>query len=350
MGATHGSKMSPKQWMIKVADAELAQGTMHKWDWGEGTLMYGLLRAWESTGEERYLEYAKQWLDYHIAKGFVVDHGDRCCPGIAALMMYELTDDEKYMIAAEQISKFLFEHAGETDGEAHMVWSRFWADDLFMTCPFLARMGNITGDGNYHEAAVSQIILYTKKLRDKSTGLFYHAWYPQDQSKSHLYRTWHPERGKTSPCFWGRGNGWIVMAVAEVLSILPENTSRREELKEILEAQLRPVARLQDKSGMWHTVLDREDTYLETSATAMITYGMAKAMKQGLVERKYWDNVKRGWDALTGKVSEEDRVTGVSGGTGPGNCEHYQGIAVGVITWGTGSFLLAASELIDGEA
>ena len=281
MGANQDTKMDPRQWMIKVADAELRQGTMHRWDWGEGTLMYGLLRAWQRTADDRYLEYVKRWLDDHIARWFVVEHGDRCTPGIAALIVYETTHDEKYMRAAEQISGFLFEHAGETDGEPHMVWSRYWVDDVFMTCPFLARMGNITGDEKYHEAAVSQLLMYTRRLRDEEIGLFYHVWYPEDESTRHLYRRWHPDRGKTSPCFWGRGNGWIAMGVTEVLSILPEDIAQREELKQILEVLFKPIARLQDETGMWHTVLDREDTYLEASATAMNVYGMTKAMKEG---------------------------------------------------------------------
>lgn len=329
--AFHSSKMSPEKWMISVADAELAQGITRQWNWGEGTLMYAIMRTWAHTENKRYFNYVKRWLDHHIEKGFVVEHGDRCTPGIADLIIYEVSREKRYMKAAEQICHFLFKHAGEVRGERHMVWSRFWVDDIFMICPFLAKMGKITGDDKYYEAAIHQIILYAERLQDRDTELFYHAWFP--------------DQDKTSPCFWGRGNGWALMAATEVLSIVPEDYPRRERMKEILTAHAKALARLQDKSGMWHTVLDREDTYLETSATAMFTYGMAKALREGMIEDRHWNNVKKGWKAITGMVSKNGMVRGVSLGTPPGNWEHYNRVPVGVTTWGTGAFLLAASEL-----
>jgi rhamnogalacturonyl hydrolase YesR len=97
--------------------------------------------------------------------------------------------------------------------------------------------------------------------------------------------------------------------------------------------------------GLWHTVLDRPESYFETSATAMIVYALIDGHRLGLVSAEEIRAAAAAWLALAMEVDENGRVVNVSGGTGPADYEQYAEKIRGTFTWGTGAFLLAASAL-----
>jgi unsaturated rhamnogalacturonyl hydrolase len=109
------------------------------------------------------------------------------------------------------------------------------------------------------------------------------------------------------------------------------------------EEQLAGLAALQDKDGgLWHTVLDQPDTYLEGSASSMFLYGMAECRNRKLLDMPYFETMRRAWLGLAKTIQPDGRVGGVSAGTGPSGKAGYVGREVGTYTWGTGAFLLAA--------
>ncbi|MBC8373104.1 MAG: glycoside hydrolase family 88 protein, partial [Planctomycetes bacterium] len=92
----------------------------------------------------------------------------------------------------------------------------------------------------------------------------------------------------------------------------------------------------------WHTVLDQPDTYLETSASAMILFALAECRNRKLIDVPYLDAMRRAWAGLSTQVDPSGRVVGVSAGTGPSGKAGYVARKAGTYTWGTGAFLHAA--------
>src|SRR4030095_2608174 len=84
-----------------------------------------------------------------------------------------------------------------------------WLDDLYMGVPALAQMGKLTGQTKYYDDAVKQIRQFAQRMFDKEKGLYMHGWV-QDMEP-------HPA------FYWGRANGWAIMATVELLDVLPEN-------------------------------------------------------------------------------------------------------------------------------
>ncbi len=82
-----------------------------------------------------------------------------------------------------------------------------WADDLFMSVPFLSIMAKATGDVSYYDEAAKQVLQFQQYLLDEKTGLYKHGWFSARREKA--------------IAFWGRANGWIVWATAELLNVLP---------------------------------------------------------------------------------------------------------------------------------
>lgn len=178
-----------------------------------------------------------------------------------------------------------------------------WLDDLFMSVPALAQMGKLTGDSKYYNEAVKQVLAFARRMFNKQAGIFMHGWV-QDMDP-------HPE------FHWGRANGWALMTIVELLDVLPLNHPGRKDVLALLRAHVKGLAALQDGTGFWHQLLDKNDSYLETSCTAIYTYSIARAINRGWLDKTaYGPMVLLAWNAVASKVNEAGQVEGTCVGTG----------------------------------
>lgn len=312
-------------------------------NWGEGVLAYGVIEAWRVTKEPRYLAAVKRWADHHCTKGIepvLKGRGKRrgYCghwgPGTPLLLLFEHTRDERHLKAATAIRSFIRDKATRTAEGSLGHWGgnvQIWVDTLAMACPTLARHHILKTDPAALADAARQLELAAKHLQDPATGLFWHMW---DEST-----------GKHSEGFWGRGNGWVILSLADTLEVLPESDAARGRLAAILRKQVAGLVPHQTPGGMWRTVVDRADAYEETSATAMIVYGIAKAQQLKLLAGDQTPLLRKAWAALAAQVDAAGVVRGTSAGTGPRGVQHYLTRPRGEYTWGTGAFLLAGAKL-----
>jgi len=209
-----------------------------------------------------------------------------------------------------------------------------WADDLYMSVPFLARMGKLTGDPKYFDFAIRQVENFNRYLYDSTTGLFFHCFYDEDNTNG--------------VARWGRCNGWLAVAQAELLNNLPANHPKRPELIKLLLRQVIGFSRYQDISGMWHQLLDKPDSYQESSVTAMFTYTVAKAVNEGWINRRYISIAQNGWQGLAAKVTPDGQVQDICIGTSIEDDirYYYTRPAATNDTHGLGAFLMAGAEII----
>jgi unsaturated rhamnogalacturonyl hydrolase len=178
-----------------------------------------------------------------------------------------------------------------------------WLDDLYMGIPAIAQMGKLTGDKKYFDDAVNQIKLYSQRMFIKEKGVYMHGWVESMET--------HPEFK------WARANGWAIMAMCELLDVLPENHEGRAYVLQQLKAHAKGLASYQSGSGFWHQLLDREDSYLETSATAIYAYCIAHACNKGWLNPvTYAPMTSLAWNAVATKVNDKGQVEGTCVGTG----------------------------------
>jgi len=209
-----------------------------------------------------------------------------------------------------------------------------WGDDLYMSVPFLARMGALTGDQKYFDEAARQVILFHKHLWNPYTQLYYHGWYDEIQQNGVAH--------------WGRCNGWIIMAQVELLEQLPVNHPKRQELIGLLTRQIVGLARYQHASGLWHQLVDKENSYLETSSTAMYTFAIAKAVNKGWLDPMYGYVAAQGWEGLVSRILADGQIQGICMGTGlsPHTAYYYNRPTPLTDTHGIGAILLAGTEML----
>ncbi len=187
-----------------------------------------------------------------------------------------------------------------------------WADDLFMSAPLLTRIGIIKHDTAYVDDAASQVLNFRRYLEDSTTGLYRHAWFNA--------------RKQRSPIPWGRANGWIVWATSEVLTYLPMTHPMRNAIATAYRNHLEALIRYQAPSGLWHQVLDRPDSFEETSCSAMFIIGLARGLRWGILDDRFRQPLQRAWSGLRSRISEDGVVRDICRGTGIGDTyEFYAG-------------------------
>jgi unsaturated rhamnogalacturonyl hydrolase len=157
---------------------------------------------------------------------------------------------------------------------------------------------------------------------------------------------WDWQNSTRSEGFWGRGNGWVLMSLAETLEAMHKGSPQHAELVAMARKLARGIESTQDAGGLWHTVLDDPQSYPECSATTMFIYGLLKLIRLGALPKQFAAPARKAWAEVNARYVKDGVVTGVSGGTGPAGVKGYLSRPVGTMTWGTGAYLLAASEII----
>ena len=210
-----------------------------------------------------------------------------------------------------------------------------WSDDFYMGVPALAEMGRLTGEDTWYDDAVKNVRQMSERLFNPRVGLYAHGWNANNPEAPQYY--------------WGRASGWAVLAMCDLLDVLPERHPGREAVLGQLRATLRGVAQFQSGRGLWHQLLDREDSYLETSASAMFVYAYAHAINRGWIgPTTYGSIAQAGWNGLATRINARGQVEGTCVGTTfAGDPVYYYNRPASVdALHGYGPALLAGAEMI----
>jgi unsaturated rhamnogalacturonyl hydrolase len=211
-----------------------------------------------------------------------------------------------------------------------------WLDDLYMSVPCLAQAGKLTGDRKYYDDAAKQILQFADRMFVKDKNLFMHAWNQEME--------YHPA------FHWARANGWAIMAMAELLDVLPEDHPSRAKILALFKQHAQGLQANQGHAGLWHQLLDRRESYEETSASAMYVFALARGINRGWIDAAaFGPTVAIGWNAVAKKVTAKGQVEGVCVGTGVGwDPMFYMYRPVHLLAaHGYGPVLLAGAEMIE---
>jgi rhamnogalacturonyl hydrolase YesR len=294
------------------------------YEWG---VAYGaMLMAGEITGDKKFTEYTLKRMNLIalLAKYYKNSDGQQANNPVRSVLDPRALDDAGSMCSAmiktikvggtselrpladnyiNYISTKQFRLKDGTLARNRPLPDALWLDDLYMSVPALAQMGSLTGEKKYYDDASKQILQFARRMFNKDKGLFCHGWIEQ--------MTVHPE------FYWARCNGWALLAMTELLDILPENHPSRAGIIELFRAHIHGLASFQSGTGFWHQLIDRNDSYYETSATAIFTYCIAHAINKGWIEAAACGPMAvMGWNAVQTKVNVQGQVEGTCVGTG----------------------------------
>lgn len=338
-----------------------------RWNYPLGVTMYGLLHTAIAIGSEDIKNYIKDHvqlcidtLEYALwdkeqyggATSIhnlltSIDSLDDC--GSFASMMLEvnkylgLRDVKK---VADYVGDYIYNHQSRLEDGTffrkemmhHFHNMTMWADDLYMSVPFLVRYSQFTGDQKYLDDAANQFFGFKKRL-----------FMPEEKIMSHVYDFKYDSKTNVP---WGRGNGWVVFSMTELLEVLPEDHPKRNDLIEFLNTLCEGYLALQDDEGMWHQVLNDHESYSETSCTSMFIYAFSRGIRFGWLKNpeKYVKAIYKAWKGISKtSVDSNGNVYGVCRGSEFSFIADYYKYELGWNlndTHGTGIVMLAGIEVI----
>jgi unsaturated rhamnogalacturonyl hydrolase len=345
-----GASPSPVEAAQALADTWIdtyAPETMG-WSWDSGLLMLGMWELYRITGVSRYHDYAQAWMDYHIGIGYTIAFNDHVPPARVALRLWLETGDAKYRQVVDDTRYYIFHQAVRLPdgGLNHMGWisgEQIWVDTLFMVTPFLNELGEQDSDQACFDEAVLQFDVFAAHLRDSDTGLYRHMYDAKTD-------------GVMPPVedYWGRGNAWVVAASGLALDVLPTGQDGYARIRDRWKQQVAAMSQLIDSSNRWRTIMNRPNTYLETSVGPLVAFGIYRAAQADEASETMLELARRGLrgalDQVVTDPSGDTLLLGTSYGTGPSTWELYNYVLKGEqVSYGLGALMIAVAAYADVE-
>lgn len=312
------------------------------WSYPTGVTLLAMQRVYDITGDERimqfvndnnrisadmyaYLRWQKmQFGTVYKTAGFEklwrLDMLDDCGAMGAAIVESKLRHHAEFSDDLNQLTEIIGNYITNVqyrlkDGTFWRPNSpdglTIWADDLYMSLPFVIRWAEYKKDPSRLDDAVLQIINYAAYLQDVD-GVWFHGYFVDKKS--------------LTCCKWGRANGWVAVAIAEVLSVLPKNHPRYKKVVEICRKQLDGLLRYQSASGLWHQVLDHPELTwgTETSCSAQFSYALARGINKGWLDTSYTAALQKAFKGLKKEINDVGGINRVSRSTSIGlDLEYY---------------------------
>jgi len=255
--------------------------------------------------EQQFQDFEPESYAPNYHQYFRVDRLDDCGAMDGSLIEASaFKQDKRWSKRLERVTEWMRSGQDRTDNgifcRNYKGYTTLWADDVYMSVPFLVRMGEKSGDSSFWDDAIKNTLGFHDILFDKNKGLYWHSYCQQ--------------LGVPGVAHWGRANGWSIVAKCDLLEYIPENYPGREKVKEALFEQIVGLSRYQSANGMWRQLLDKTDSFLETSGTAMFTYGVAKAVNEGWIPELYSSIAINGWRGIVGNIRPDGKVANISEG------------------------------------
>ncbi|MCM1312687.1 MAG: glycoside hydrolase family 88 protein [Bacteroides sp.] len=310
------------------SESQLVRGTFRLTSYEWGVTYSAMLRAAEVTGDKRYYRYAVNRMRYlaELAPYFrkILDKGEEIDVLMHQVVKPEALDDAGAICAAmikakmqdktlpldkqidtyyQFISKEQYRLADGIFGRLRPLKNTVWLDDMFMGIPALAWKAAASNDMEGMTAAAEQFQMFHSRMWVEEKQLYRHGWAEGMEP--------HPS------FFWGRANGWALLTACELMDALPESHSAYDIIKNQFKQHLQGIVSLQGHDGAWHQLLDRNDTYLETSCTAIYAYCIAHAINKGWIDAQaYGAAALLAWNYVESMINKEGQVCGTCVGTG----------------------------------
>jgi rhamnogalacturonyl hydrolase YesR len=334
---------------------------LNSYEWG---VVYGaMLLAGTETGDKRYTEYTAKRFKFiaevvpyfrEFAKAYPDARNPlrqtldpRALDDAGAMCTAMIKAERAGVVAGTQVRPLIDnfiqfitkkEHrlADGTLARNRPLPNTLWLDDLYMGVPAIAQMGKLTGERQYYDEAVKQIMQFSGRMFNKEKRLYMHGW----NEGMDVHPQFH----------WGRANGWALLAMSELLDVLPESHAGRNAVLQQFKDLVKGLATYQSGSGFWHQLLDRNDSYLETSATAIYAYCIAHACNKGWIDAMIYGPMSiLAWNAVSTKINDKGQVEGTCVGTGMAfdpAFYYYRPVNV-FAAHGYGPAILAGAEIIE---
>ena len=311
--------------------------------WTRAVYYEGLVALYAVDKQKEYYDYALQWGEKHkwgLRGGIKTRNADNHCCAQTYIDLY-LLDNKQHPERVRDIKASIdsMKLTSKVDD-----WN--WIDALQMAMPVFVKLGNLYNDTSYFNRMYEMYAF--AKYKHGVNGLY-----------NATDKLWWRDKDFVPPykepngqdCYWSRGNGWVVAALAKTLEALPKTDPHYHEYLLDFKDMVSTLLSLQREDGYWNVSLHDPNHFggKEVSGTSLFIYGMAWGINNGILDKKsYLPAITKAWNAMTKEVVHADGKLGYVQGTGK---EPKDGQPLGYDKtpdfedYGLGCFLLAGTQI-----
>lgn len=312
--------------------------------WTRGVYYEGLMALYKLDQQKDYYDYAVEWGEKHdwkpVRGEVYTRHADNQNCGMTYIDLYRIDPQPERIDAIKKNIDSVINSGRYND------WT--WIDAIQMAMPIYAKLGVTLKDTKYFDYMYK--MYHHIKYKEGGHGLYN----PEDQ-------LWWRDKDFIPPykepngedCYWSRGNGWVLAALALVLEELPDTDSHYQEYLADFKSLAKALVPLQRTDGFWNVSLHDPNNYggKEASGTALFVYGMAWGINHGILDKEvYLPVITKGWNALTKESLQPNGFLGYLQSTGK-EPKDGQPVTVDKVPdfedYGLGCFLLAGTEVYE---
>jgi unsaturated rhamnogalacturonyl hydrolase len=292
---------------VRVADHFITSRTP-KLYYADLLTFYGLLRVAETTGDKDYEGYVDKYIRLFNQTGPTdpITFRNYEMGGIAGAYRFiqgKYPDDPD--LFPKHVDLLINDHPRDDMGvfcHPRQEGGKIWVDCLYAVNPFLSMAAVVLDRPELHKESIAQYKDMEAQLYNPELKLF------------HQVKNFGPE-GCTSDDTWGRGNGWALIGLAELIKYLPDGHPQKNVMIDKLQIIMNALVTLQAESGMWRQNLITPTSYEETSGTGLILYAMVMGINEGWLSEDYLPVAVNAWNGLAQQVDEKGAVHNTCVGT-----------------------------------
>lgn len=310
-------------------------------NWVRATFLSGMMAYYDLTKDQEIFNYVDglcQEVDYKL--GERQRHADEFAIGRVYTDIFLVNRDPKVLEDMYERVDYIIDNPkrGPVVGwNGDTNWS--WADALFMAPPAWLKLYTSSGKRKYLNEMDVRFWDTYDHLYSKEDHLFYRDDRFKWDKEGDVLKT---ENGKK--IFWGRGNGWVVGGLVDMLTYTPGDFHSRKKYKELYLEMMEEIASLQGEDGMWRTSLLDVEQYpvKEFSASAFFCYAMAWGVNNGVLDKEvYLPHVNKAWSGLVKCINADGKIGYVQKvGSSPFALSEND-----TVEYGCGAFLLAGKQM-----
>jgi unsaturated rhamnogalacturonyl hydrolase len=348
--------------MLRTVADTLPQLGYETWGFGDSVAFDAMIEASSALGDPSYARFAHGWARSWATRALPYRRLDCTAPGHAMVRLSRDYGDGRLLGTLTGLADYLlsrplirgvfatWEHSplmepygpvGLDASGAALLASKpagVFVDCLHFDPPFLCSLGALVERESYWRAGLLQARGYVELLQGPS-GLFDH-FVLEDMG------------GSFGPG-WGRGQGWALLGLLDVLEasggvgLSGEDSLVVDELRDATSRLVAAMVSSQREDGHWYSVVDRPESSDEFSTAAFMAFGLARALRMGLVTGSaVADCAGRAREAVLRSITTDGRLDKVSAAVmASTEASHYRHVPTGfLVPWGQGPAVLALSE------
>lgn len=326
------------------------------WFYGDSIGFEGLIAASDFLNDSRWTNFCHGFFRGWATriKPFLPD--DNTAPGHAICEIVERTQDEILKVALldlanhlrsrrkcngvsvtfEDTLRSLMQPYGNidlsTDKKELMKdpGPGIYLDCMHFDAPFFAHLSCIDPNGDWAKAAIYEILGYKALLFNEDLGLYRHYWL-ENVGSSYIDG-------------WGRGQGWALLGLLDVVHYIDSNISEVDKVRKEAESLARTMLKYQLDDGNWHSMVHEQESGTESSTAAFMATAFYRGLKQGvLLQNEFEAPANQAFSAMLNNIGDDGNLRNVSAAVYSALMqEHYWHVPMDrVVPWGQGPVLTA---------